>query len=59
LYTTTWDNAASQAVARQLGMLCYADDWSKTESASNPGGLQALQQRAGYLATAFNGSRWL
>jgi RimJ/RimL family protein N-acetyltransferase len=28
LYSTTWENKASQAIARKLGMVHYADDWS-------------------------------
>jgi RimJ/RimL family protein N-acetyltransferase len=28
LYSTTWENRASQAIARKLGMVHYADDWS-------------------------------
>ncbi len=28
LYSTSWDNLASQAVARKLGMVCYGEDWS-------------------------------
>jgi hypothetical protein len=28
LYSTSWDNFASQAVARKLRMVFYADDWS-------------------------------
>ena len=28
LYSTSWENAASQGVARKLGMLRYGDDWS-------------------------------
>jgi hypothetical protein len=28
LYSTSWDNLASQGVARKLGMLCYGEDWS-------------------------------
>jgi hypothetical protein len=30
LYSTTWENRASQSVARKLGMMHYADDWSIT-----------------------------
>jgi hypothetical protein len=30
LYSTSWDNLASQGVARKLGMVQYADDWSVT-----------------------------
>ena len=30
LYSTSWDNLASQGVARKLGMLRYGDDWSIT-----------------------------
>ncbi|MEZ4615428.1 MAG: GNAT family N-acetyltransferase [Caldilineaceae bacterium] len=28
LYSTSWDNLASQAVARKLGMVGYGEDWS-------------------------------
>jgi GNAT superfamily N-acetyltransferase len=28
LYSTSWDNLASQAVARKLGMVIYGEDWS-------------------------------
>ncbi len=28
LYSTSWNNLASQGVARHLGMVCYGDDWS-------------------------------
>jgi hypothetical protein len=28
LYSTSWDNLASQGVARKLGMRLYAEDWS-------------------------------
>lgn len=28
LYSTSWENPASQGVARKLGMVCYGDDWS-------------------------------
>lgn len=28
LYSTSWDNLASQAVARKLEMVCYGEDWS-------------------------------
>jgi RimJ/RimL family protein N-acetyltransferase len=28
LYGTSWDNLASQAVARKLGMVLYGEDWS-------------------------------
>jgi hypothetical protein len=28
LYSTTWDNHASRAVARKLGMVCYGEDFS-------------------------------
>ncbi len=27
LYSTTWENRASQGIARKLGMVHYADDW--------------------------------
>jgi RimJ/RimL family protein N-acetyltransferase len=30
LYSTSWANVASQGVARKLGMVCYAEDWSIT-----------------------------
>lgn len=30
LYSTSWENLASQGVARKLGMVCYGDDWSIT-----------------------------
>ena len=28
LYSTSWENRASQAVARKLGMMLYGEDWS-------------------------------
>jgi RimJ/RimL family protein N-acetyltransferase len=28
LYSTSWENLASQAVAHKLGMVCYGEDWS-------------------------------
>lgn len=28
LYSTSWDNQASQGVAQKLGMICYGEDWS-------------------------------
>ncbi len=28
LYSTSWENLASQAVARKLEMVCYGEDWS-------------------------------
>lgn len=28
LYSTDWENTASQGVARKLGMVCYGEDWS-------------------------------
>jgi RimJ/RimL family protein N-acetyltransferase len=30
LYSTSWENTASQGVARKLGMVRYGDDWSIT-----------------------------
>jgi hypothetical protein len=27
LYSTSWENMASQGVARKLGMVCYGEDW--------------------------------
>ncbi|HEX6292901.1 MAG TPA: GNAT family N-acetyltransferase [Herpetosiphonaceae bacterium] len=30
LYSTSWENRASQGVARKLGMVCYGEDWSIT-----------------------------
>ena len=27
LYSTSWDNAASRALARRLGLVPYAEDW--------------------------------
>lgn len=30
LYSTSWENMASQGVARKLGMVHYGDDWSIT-----------------------------
>lgn len=31
LYSTFWDNHASLAVARKLGLLAYASSWSLTD----------------------------
>lgn len=28
MYSTSWENLASQAVARKLQMVCYGEDWS-------------------------------
>jgi hypothetical protein len=28
LYSTSWDNLASQAIARKLQMVLYGEDWS-------------------------------
>lgn len=28
LYSTSWENHASQGVARKLGMVCYGEDWT-------------------------------
>jgi len=28
LYSTSWDNIASQGVAQKLGMMLYGEDWS-------------------------------
>ena len=32
LYSTSWDNAASLAVARKLGLVAYAGNWSLGDS---------------------------
>jgi RimJ/RimL family protein N-acetyltransferase len=28
MYSTSWDNLASQAIARKLQMVCYGEDWA-------------------------------
>jgi RimJ/RimL family protein N-acetyltransferase len=36
LYSTSWTNSASRAVARKLGLLQYAVDWTIVERATKP-----------------------
>jgi hypothetical protein len=38
LYSTSWSNAGSLGVARKLGLVRYASDWSLVENARTPGG---------------------
>jgi hypothetical protein len=38
LYSTSWTNAASRAVAHKLGLLQYASDWSLVENNKTPPG---------------------